>query len=93
MEVFCQQVFAYGQTGSGKTYTMGTALSAKQMLSAKDESIISRALHIVFEALTSIAQEYSIIMKVTTPMSHIPLCEQNADPSPGKKGTSTLCKW
>ena len=58
------QVFAYGQTGSGKTYAMGTAAATKQVLSPKEESIIPKALQLVFDALSQIRQEYTTIMKV-----------------------------
>jgi len=58
------QVFAYGQTGAGKTYTMGTAVTAKQMRSLQEEGVIPKALKLIFEALPAIKQEYTIVMKV-----------------------------
>ncbi|XP_029287054.1 kinesin-like protein KIF21B isoform X2 [Cottoperca gobio] len=42
-------VFAYGQTGSGKTYTMGTGFDVG--LSQKEQGIISRAVHHLFEGI------------------------------------------
>lgn len=64
-ELVFVQVFAYGQTGAGKTYTMGTALSAKQVQSAQEESLIPAALRLVFESLAAMRQEYAITLKVS----------------------------
>ncbi|KAI9521068.1 Kinesin-like protein kif21b, partial [Dissostichus eleginoides] len=42
-------VFAYGQTGSGKTYTMGTGFDVS--LGQKEQGIITRAVHHLFEGI------------------------------------------
>lgn len=58
------QIFAYGQTGAGKTYTMGTAVTAAQMASLNEESVIPKALRLVFDALSTIKDEYAVTLKV-----------------------------
>ena len=58
-------MFAYGQTGAGKTYTMGTAVTAKQMRSLQEEGVIPKALKLIFEALPAIKQEYTMVMKAS----------------------------
>ena len=63
-------MFAYGQTGSGKTYTMGTALSAKQIASKTEESVIPRTLQLIFEAIASISKEYITHLKVSIYTEH-----------------------
>ena len=72
------QIFAYGQTGAGKTYTMGTAASAKQMASLQEESIIPKALRLIFDSLSTIKDEYAVTLKVLLGLFlstfHVQLC-------------------
>ena len=43
---------------------MGTAATAKQMRSLQEESLIPRAIKLLFDTLATIKQEYSVILKV-----------------------------
>ena len=71
LEGFNCTVFAYGQTGTGKTYTMEGAMAADPKgeghfdiltkgATVEEAGIIPRAVHTVFEALTTTTTDHTV---------------------------------
>ena len=56
---------------------MGTAATAKQMRSLQEESLIPRAIKLLFDTLATMKQEYSVILKVWKVLQSV--CDQWLD--------------